>query len=227
MPVPPSRRAGRSSDSGMTPLRPGCYTRSRGVRRGAEALEDPSEPFAEEGYLTRCRCAVGGCLICLGPIEDRVDQGSAHLVDRMPNTFRSANVSRLRSESHGGSRSLAATGVRLLDGTTVDVGWVQTPSLTPARSHDSDSGPRQRREAGSGLRVPAAVRQPLISAERARFSEPDRCSDRGLHERLRHHPGEGMDGPPTGAMSRHDNSDVHLAECRHGLVDDRLEQATS
>jgi hypothetical protein len=56
--------------------------------------------------------------------------------------------------------------------------------------------------------------------------EADRRSDRGLDERLRHRLGEGVNGTPARAMSRHDNTNVHLGERRDGLADDRLEQTT-
>src|SRR5213593_2610698 len=72
--------------------------------------------------------------------------------------------------------------------------------------------------------VSVRPRTVLAPPDRAWFSEPDRRSDRGLDERLRHRPGEGVNGPPAGAMERHDNAHVQLDERRDGRADDWLEQ---
>ncbi len=57
-------------------------------------------------------------------------------------------------------------------------------------------------------------------------SELDRRSDRRLDERVRHRPGQSVDGLPARAMRRHDDTDVHPGERRDGLADDWLEQTT-
>jgi hypothetical protein len=98
-----------------------------------------------------------------------------------------------------------------------------TPSVTLRMTLDrADSGDSEPRIGLLGAVADLSVVDRTVQT----FLDSDRRSDRRLDERVRHRPGQSVDGLPARAMRRHDDTDVHLGELRDGLADDWLEQTS-